>query len=395
MPRLKHKLPSYCRHKASGQAVVSIDSRDVYLGRYGSTESKTKYEQVISRWLATRDEVTITVCQEAVSRDELRINELIVAYFEFADGYYRRNGVPTGEINNIKDAVRPLGALYKMTRVARFGPTELKGARDAMVGSGLSRRVINARINRIRRVFKWGVENDLVEPQILQALQAVAPLKKGRTTAKDYADVQPVPREHIEAVRMDVSEQVRAMIELQLLTGMRPGEVILMRPCDIDRSKSTWLYRPSSHKTEHHGIERRVFVGPQAQAIIKPFLLRDGKTYLFSPQKAMLEHKRKRRRESKYPKIRACADLKITVSSRVGMRYTRTSYHNAIYKSCRRLSIAPWGPNRLRHNAATLLREQYGIEAARVVLGHTSPATTEVYAEFDRGKAADVMAEVG
>jgi len=71
MPRLKHKLPSYCRHKASGQAVVTIDGRDVYLGRYGSRESKTKYEQVIARWLATRDRVTPALCQDSVPRDDL------------------------------------------------------------------------------------------------------------------------------------------------------------------------------------------------------------------------------------------------------------------------------------------------------------------------------------
>jgi len=53
MPCLKYKLPSYCHHKASGQAVVTIDGRDVYLGQYGSRESKTKYKQYMARWLAT------------------------------------------------------------------------------------------------------------------------------------------------------------------------------------------------------------------------------------------------------------------------------------------------------------------------------------------------------
>jgi len=295
----------------------------------------------------------------------------------------------------VKDAIRPLAAQYKDSRVSSFGPTELKAVRDAMLGSGLSRRVINARINRIRRIFKWGVENRLVDPTVLQALQAVAPLKKGRTTAKDHGDVHPVPAEHIDLVRTDVSAQIRAMIDLQLLTGMRPGEVVIMRRRDIYKSKSTWMYRPDSHKTEHHGIERRVFLGPRAQLVLQPFLSRKEDDYLFSPRDAMVELKRERRRKSKDPKIRRTADFKIAASDRIGERYTPNSYQNAIYKACKRQGIAPWGPNRLRHNAATLLREQYGIEAARVILGHTSPATTEIYAEVDRGKAADIMAEVG
>ena len=47
------------------------------------------------------------------------------------------------------------------------------------------------------------------------------------------------------------------------------------------------------------------------------------------------------------------------------------------------------------YSAATFLRKEFGIEAARVVLGHSSAAVTEVYAELDRGKAADIMSQVG
>ncbi len=54
-----------------------------------------------------------------------------------------------------------------------------------------------------------------------------------------------------------------------------------------------------------------------------------------------------------------------------------------------------WSPNQLRHNAATFLRKEFGIEAARVVLGHASSAVTEVYAELDLNRAADIMAQVG
>ena len=83
------------------------------------------------------------------------------------------------------------------------------------------------------------------------------------------------------------------------------------------------------------------------------------------------------------------------IPQRIGQRYTRNSYHNAIFKACQHSKIPTWGPNRLRHNAATYLREQFGIEASRVILGHTSAAMTEVYAEIDRSKAAAIMAQVG
>ncbi len=53
------------------------------------------------------------------------------------------------------------------------------------------------------------------------------------------------------------------------------------------------------------------------------------------------------------------------------------------------------GPEPLRHNAATFLRKEFGIEAARVILGHTSAAVTEIYAEMDRQRAAEIMSIVG
>ncbi len=57
--------------------------------------------------------------------------------------------------------------------------------------------------------------------------------------------------------------------------------------------------------------------------------------------------------------------------------------------------IPHWHPHQLRHNAATALRREHGIETARIILGHRSPAITEVYAEVDHARAISVMAEVG
>jgi integrase len=54
-----------------------------------------------------------------------------------------------------------------------------------------------------------------------------------------------------------------------------------------------------------------------------------------------------------------------------------------------------WHPNRLRHSAATIIRQRFGLEAAQVALGHASANVTQVYAERDNGLAAKVMAEVG
>jgi hypothetical protein len=44
MPRLSKSLPSYRKHRASGQAVVNLNGRDYYLGPYGTKASKLEYD---------------------------------------------------------------------------------------------------------------------------------------------------------------------------------------------------------------------------------------------------------------------------------------------------------------------------------------------------------------
>jgi integrase len=87
--------------------------------------------------------------------------------------------------------------------------------------------------------------------------------------------VGPVPDADVDAVLPWVSRQVRTMMELQRFSAMRPGEVCSIRTMDVDRSGQTWWFVPRSHKTEHHGIERRIPLGPEAREILRPWLRPD------------------------------------------------------------------------------------------------------------------------
>ena len=51
MPCRKPRTPSYCCHKASGQAVVTLNGRDFYLGQYGTEASRAEYDRLVSEWL--------------------------------------------------------------------------------------------------------------------------------------------------------------------------------------------------------------------------------------------------------------------------------------------------------------------------------------------------------
>jgi integrase len=188
------------------------------------------------------------------------------------------------------------------------------------------------------------------------------------------------------------------MVAVQRLTGMRPGEVVIMRPCDIDRQSSrTWIYRPESHKTEHHDIDRVVFLGPRAQEILRPFLdERAPGAYLFSPREAM-EERRRLLRMQRGTKVQPSQinRRKARPKKSPGDRYSVASYDRAISAACNRAGIMRWTPNQLRHAKATEIRREAGLDAARAVLGHRSPQVTEVYAEIDANKAAEIMERLG
>ena len=281
MPRLTQKLPSYRLHKASGQAVVTLNGRDHYLGPHDSEESKEAFRRVMQEWLSRGKHQQPPHYTEATSGDTTT-NELVVAFWDHAESYYVKDGKPTGEIQALKYSLRPLVELYGCTPVNEFGPRRLKAVRQRMIDQNLARKLINKRVVRIRHVFKWGVENELVAPSILNGLKAVAPLKKGRCNVRESKSVKPVPEEKLEATKPYLSRQVRAIVELQLLTGMRPGEVLQMRLGDLDTSEAIWIYTPGSHKTEHHGHDRLIYLGPQAQKVLIPLMDREADEYMFS-----------------------------------------------------------------------------------------------------------------
>ena len=51
MPRLVHALPKYRKHRASGQAIVTLSGVDHYLGPHGTKISKRQYDRLMAEWL--------------------------------------------------------------------------------------------------------------------------------------------------------------------------------------------------------------------------------------------------------------------------------------------------------------------------------------------------------
>ncbi len=283
--------------------------------------------------------------------------------------------------------------LYETSRVSEFGPRALKSVRQQLITDNkLNRKTLNGYITRVKALFKWGVEQELVPPSIWHGLQAVAGLKRGRTTVPEPGRVHPVLQAHIDIIQPNVSRQIWALIQLQLFTAARAGELVTMRATEIDTSGPIWIYTPTEHKTAHHGIERNIYLGPRAQEIVRGFLAsRPIGDYLFSPIEAERERHAQaecHRRPDQKPNPKKTA-------REIGEHYTTSSYRVAIKRACKKVGIDSWHPHQLRHNAATWLRKEFGLDVARIILGHRSPAITEIYAELDREKAINAMQKSG
>lgn len=389
--RKKDALPSYRRHKPSGQAVVTLDGRDVYLGPWRSKESRVAYERAISEWLAAGHAPTL------IGSTDATVDEVLLAFWRHAQGHYRKDGEPTSEVRLIKDALAPVHKLYGTTLARDFGPVALKAVRQSRIDAGWSRGVVNHAIGRVRRAFRWAVENELVPASVLHGLQAVQGLQRGRTDARELEPVRPVDEVHVRAVLPYLPTRVAAMVELQLLTGMRPHEVTILRARDLNTAESPWIFTPSSHKTQHHGHDRKVFIGPRGQVILKPWLRPELNGYVFSPREGEAERQEQRREERVSPMTpsQSMRRRKARPAVAPGECYTVESYRRAIARGCDAAGIPRFAPNRIRHTAATRIRAKYGLEAAQVTLGHATAVVTQVYAERDFSEAARVALVAG
>src|SRR5689334_3525747 len=105
-----HRIPSYRKHKPSGQAVVTLNGHDHYLGTHGTAASREAYNRIIQEWLAAGRQLPH-------GEASLTINELILAYWRTVEPTFRHRpsaGLP-GELFNVKTALRLVRELYGRT----------------------------------------------------------------------------------------------------------------------------------------------------------------------------------------------------------------------------------------------------------------------------------------
>lgn len=170
---------------------------------------------------------------------------IMAAYLEHSKVYYQRpDGNPGREFEMIREVLRIVRKNCSELPAKDFGPKRLKEIRQAMIDRDHSRKYVNKNIERIRRMFRWAVAEELVPVTVHSTLATVVGLKRGRTTARELDPIKPVPDTDVEATLDYLPQVVADMARIQRLTAMRGGEVVQMRPCDLDRTGDVWIYRP-------------------------------------------------------------------------------------------------------------------------------------------------------
>ncbi len=406
MPRFSDRFlpptPKYRKHRASGQAVVTLYGRDCYLGPHGTKASRIEYDRRIGEWLAAGRPSRMPSVQ-----NDITVVELAAAYRKYAKAYYVKHGKPTDTIYQVNRATEIICERYGRTNANEFGPLAFKAFKADLVGRNMSRCTVNHMLSTIRRMFRWGVTEELVHPTVLQALVAVPNVPKGRNEARELPPVPPVADWVVDETLPYTPSIVADMVRFQRLTGARPGEVCIIRPCDVDTSGEVWSFWPGEHKTEHHDQDRVIFVGPQGQEVLRPYLLRDKTAYCFVPAEAEKKRNALRRENRQTPMTPSQANRQPRGNPRwrPGSRYTTDSYRRAVGRAIERANrdrakkdqdpLPHWFPNQVRHTTGSDVRKTYGLEGAQVVLGHANANVSQIYAERDLARARQIMQEVG
>jgi hypothetical protein len=164
-------VPTLRKHPKG--SVVVLDDKYFYCGPFASAEATQKYDRLIAQWLANGRQLP----SPEPDRAALTIGDPLLAYWRSVKTYCVRDGRPTSEQDTIRQALRFVRKLCGSTPAAAFTPLALKAVRQTMIDHpithkvkiedkgtgevrwetrvlrhGLSRRVINKQIGRIKRM---------------------------------------------------------------------------------------------------------------------------------------------------------------------------------------------------------------------------------------------------
>ncbi len=332
--------------------------------------------------------------------------EALVRYAAHIDAYYRNpDGTPTGTAEDIKITLGYLRRLFAHLPLCEFDIRCFKRARQEMIDDGRVRNQVNRRAGMVRSFVRWCVAEELpIVPGVLEKMRAVRPLAPGRDGVPEGETREPADPAAVAKVLPLLPPMVAAALQLIRLTGARPSEILKLRPREIDRTGPVWSITPTRHKGSWRGKPRVLYVGPDAQAVLTPWLLKTPgpDAFVFSPARSVADRIAERAANRKTP--RWPSHMKRNATKRKGVArkrpagefYTHVAFSCAVRRACKKAKVPPFTPYQLRHLKAVELRERYGLEHVRAVLGHSFQGMSDHYSKAaDKVLASRAASEAG
>lgn len=274
------------------------------------------------------------------------------------------------DFEQLRDAARELAAdaqlskSYRQDVVSTWRRFLAWCSEELLVPAELVDRFAHVRL-RFRAVTLEEISSEPAQPG--------EPPRRGRRP-RVATRTAPDPRRSPDAFFAAVSDalpsmhrDLRDVVQLLLLTGARPGELLALRSADVDTSCVPWVARLDEHKTSDHSTRPRliVLVGKAANLI-------DRRLTPFTPDDWLFPA----------PKDPARSISRDLVQKRLRRTLTRAQ-------------LPTWTLYDARRWAATTVRGSGALDDAQALLGHSRASTTEIYAPPLRDgavRAAELLA---
>lgn len=393
--RARGALPSLFPRKVRGvpYQIARFGDQQRSYGRWGDKDGVAEFEADLAVWIQNgrawpeepeRDEPAPDV-EPAAPVGSLPVVELVDRYlaarrFEDGEKWWADNGSTL--TYTLKKQFCELNGTVLAGDV---GPATLLAFQRHLCGlrrkdgvtSRLTVKSVNEKVTAVVAAFSWAVSEELVPGGLAAALREVSSkraVKKGRPGMRVGVSVSAPAQEWIDAIMPYYSKTLAIMVKLGVILGTRPKELIGLRVGDIDRSETPWRAHLAKHKTASKGKARTILFPPAARTLLEPLLLRPAGRLLFTDPD--------------------------------GQPWTTRSWSAAMKKAWRRCNAARkakgldpvpwWRPRSTRHLASERLRDEFDVEVAAAILGHTTAEMTEKhYAGPALKKAAEAIERVG
>lgn len=425
------KLPKIHIRNDRNLAFIVLGTKKIYLGKPGSPEALSKYGELVGHILEEKAakkaepkkssenapfnaRPTLTGSSAAKQAKGLRkartpmessdqsytLDSLLSDYLEFLKTNPKDNSRQISEVGIIQQKTQEL---FPGITAHSFGPKKLRLLRDYYGETGYyegkdkthrnySRRQLNKVCKTVRRIYSWGVGEELVEVSDYHALKHCEPLRAGKCDAPEIThrtrQARRVTLEEVKAVCKYLLPTYADMVKILYIIGCRPQELCSMKWEDIDRSGKVWVCHLKNHKTAWKGKTRTIAFGRKCQSILKKYECEEG-GYIFKPANIIKEEAEIRAANRKTPLWDSHKERNRRENTGAKMARARESVERCNFDKVVKRAVDKaieagelkerWTPYLLRHEAITEVREKYGAETTQHFAGHNDLETQKYY----------------